>query len=305
MINEDSFNTLINQVVYSLDHLLKNKDYSQEVLNYLYLITTGMILTYGDSFVEEIYDTILDTKIIKKPSLVTSLDYYDNPINNNYLYKNVTKKVNTNYLTYEYGILFTEIDNSFIKTLEYLVYSYNKLLFHRKDKVSLKDNLLIQIDKFFHNGYSSLIKKDSLKAIDKVILLLQGEDVIKRILKLKKVNIKNGKFKKALDSLKKIKESEYTIEGLESLVTLFRPIYNAKGMKEIINTHKGVSLLEKEFNRILGRNAYLTLCNSIEFLDKKLSNLENEQDNKYYDFATRYLILRNEFINKFLKLRYT
>ena len=148
-------------------------------------------------------------------------------------------------------------------------------------------------------------KKDTLKTLDKVILLLQSEDIIKVLLNLRTFKIKNKKFRKCLDNLNNINVDLYKIEGLDSLVTLFRPIYNAKGMKEIINTHKGVSLLEKEFNRILGRNAYLTLCNSIEFLDKKLSNLENEQDNKYYDFATRYLILRNEFINKFLKLRYT
>ena len=67
MINEESLNTLINQVIYSLDHLLKDKHYSQDILDYLYLITTGMIILYGDDLVDDIYDTILDTKIIKKP----------------------------------------------------------------------------------------------------------------------------------------------------------------------------------------------------------------------------------------------
>lgn len=304
MINEESLNTLINQVIYSLNHLLKDKHYSQGILDYLYLIATGMIILYGDDLVDDIYDTILDTKIIKKPEYMvnspTTLDYYINPIYNNYLFKNIKSR---NYI--DYGILFNKIDNSFIKTLEYMTYLFNNLLFHRHDKVSIKEHLYLQFERIFHGNTINMQKKDTLKTLDKVILLLQSEDIIKVLLNLRTFKIKNKKFRKCLDNLNNINVDLYKIEGLDSLVTLFRPIYNAKGMKEIINTHKGVSLLEKEFNRILGRNAYLTLCNSIEFLDKKLSNLENEHDNKYYDFATRYLILRNEFINKFLKLRYT
>ena len=203
MINEESLNTLINQVIYSLDHLLKDKHYSQDILDYLYLITTGMIILYGDDLVDDIYDTILDTKIIKKPEYMvnspTTLDYYINPIYNNYLFKNIKSR---NYI--DYGILFNKIDNSFIKTLEYMTYLFNNLLFHRHDKVSIKEHLYLQFERIFHGNTINMQKKDTLKTLDKVILLLQSEDIIKVLLNLRIFKIKNKKFRKCLDNLNNI-----------------------------------------------------------------------------------------------------
>lgn len=299
MINEESLNTLINQVIYSLDHLLKDKHYSQDILDYLYLITTGMIILYGDDLVDDIYDTILDTKIIKKPEYMvnspTTLDYYINPIYNNYLFKNIKSR---NYI--DYGILFNKIDNSFIKTLEYMTYLFNNLLFHRHDKVSIKEHLYLQFERIFHGNTINMQKKDTLKTLDKVILLLQSEDIIKVLLNLRTFKIKNKKFRKCLDNLNNINVDLYKIEGLDSLVTLFRPIYNDKKVKELINSYEGMLSFEKQYDLILGKNAFYNLVNNVEILDKLIN--EDNINGNYYKYAEKYLELRNNFINKYILL---
>ena len=299
MINEESLNTLINQVIYSLNHLLKDKHYSQDILDYLYLITTGMIILYGDDLVDDIYDTILDTKIIKKPEYMvnslTTLDYYINPIYNNYLFKNIK---NRNYI--DYGILFNKIDNSFIKTLEYMTYLFNNLLFHRHDKVSIKEHLYLQFERIFHGNTINMQKKDTLKTLDKVILLLQSEDIIKVLLNLRTFKIKNKKFRKCLDNLNNINVDLYKIEGLDSLVTLFRPIYNDKKVKELINSYEGMLNFEKQYDLILGKNAFYNLVNNVEILDKLIN--EDNINGNYYKYAEKYLELRNNFINKYILL---
>lgn len=299
MINEESLNTLINQVIYSLDHLLKDKHYSQDILDYLYLITTGMIILYGDDLVDDIYDTILDTKIIKKPEYMvnspTTLDYYINPIYNNYLFKNIK---NRNYI--DYGILFNKIDNSFIKTLEYMTYLFNNLLFHRHDKVSIKEHLYLQFERIFHGNTINMQKKDTLKTLDKVILLLQSEDIIKVLLNLRTFKIKNKKFRKCLDNLNNINVDLYKIEGLDSLVTLFRPIYNDNKVKELINSYEGMLSFEKQYDLILGKNAFYNLVNNVEILDKLIN--EDNINGNYYKYAEKYLELRNNFINKYILL---
>ena len=299
MINEESLNTLINQVIYSLNHLLKDKHYSQDILDYLYLITTGMIILYGDDLVDDIYDTILDTKIIKKPEYMvnslTTLDYYINPIYNNYLFKNIK---NRNYI--DYGILFNKIDNSFIKTLEYMTYLFNNLLFHRHDKVSIKEHLYLQFERIFHGNTINMQKKDTLKTLDKVILLLQSEDIIKVLLNLRTFKIKNKKFRKCLDNLNNINVDLYKIEGLDSLVTLFRPIYNDKKVKELINSYEGMLSFEKQYDLILGKNAFYNLVNNVEILDKLIN--EDNINGNYYKYAEKYLELRNNFINKYILL---
>lgn len=299
MINEESLNTLINQVIYSLNHLLKDKHYSQDILDYLYLITTGMIILYGDDLVDDIYDTILDTKIIKKPEYMvnspTTLDYYINPIYNNYLFKNIKSR---NYI--DYGILFNKIDNSFIKTLEYMTYLFNNLLFHRHDKVSIKEHLYLQFERIFHGNTINMQKKDTLKTLDKVILLLQSEDIIKVLLNLRTFKIKNKKFRKCLDNLNNINVDLYKIEGLDSLVTLFRPIYNDKKVKELINSYKGMLNFEKQYDLILGKNAFYNLVNNVEILDKLIN--EDNINGNYYKYAEKYLELRNNFINKYILL---
>lgn len=299
MINEESLNTLINQVIYSLDHLLKDKHYSQDILDYLYLITTGMIILYGDDLVDDIYDTILDTKIIKKPEYMvnspTTLDYYINPIYNNYLFKNIKSR---NYI--DYGILFNKIDNSFIKTLEYMTYLFNNLLFHRHDKVSIKEHLYLQFERIFHGNTINMQKKDTLKTLDKVILLLQSEDIIKVLLNLRIFKIKNKKFRKCLDNLNNINVDLYKIEGLDSLVTLFRPIYNDKKVKELINSYEGMLNFEKQYDLMLGKNAFYNLVNNVEILDKLIN--EDNINGNYYKYAEKYLELRNNFINKYILL---
>lgn len=308
MMNGVSLNTIINQVVYSIDHLLKEKEYPQELLNYLYLIVTGMITTYGDSFIEEIYDTLLETNILLKPpysgDVNSSLDFYIDPTNNNYLYKNIDLEHSFSNLSFQYGMIFTTIDDSFIKTLEYMTYTLNTLLFHRKDKISWKDNLLLRLDTLTNRGCSFYDKKDSLKTIEKVFLVLQSEDIIKHILSFQDIAITNSKFNKALHLLEGVSKDTYKMEGLDILVTLIRPIYEIDEMRSMINSQNGISLFEKEINKILGKDAYIQLSSSIDTLYKMIQGSQTNQPIFYYDLSMKYVYLRNNYINKFMQEKY-
>lgn len=308
MINGVSLNTIINQVVYSVDHLLEKKEYPQELLNYLYLIVAGMITTYGDTFVEEVYDTLLETSI-KLPScscdnLDTPLTFYENPTRNDYLYKNIDFTNSFSNLMFQYEMLFTTIDNSFIKTLEYMTYTLNTLLFHRKDKVSWQNNLKIRFDHFAKRGCTFYDKNDSLKTIEKVFLVLQTEDIIKNILSFRNYTLVNPKFKEALEQLENISIDSYKMEGLDILVTLIRPIYEIKEMKAMINSFEGTSLFEKEINKILGKNAFIQLASSIDSLNKMIQSSNTDQPILYYDLSMKYVYLRNNYINKFMQEKY-
>ena len=89
MLESINFNTLINHVVFTMNTLLKNKEYNSELLEYLYLITTGMIMTYGDNYIDDIYTTISNVKFSNERNIKdytdNNINYYVNPTKHNYL----------------------------------------------------------------------------------------------------------------------------------------------------------------------------------------------------------------------------
>lgn len=300
-MNEKKYlNTLINNVVYTIDTLFKEKNPQQDLLDYLYLITTGMILNYGEDYVEEIYNTIKNIKYIRESSSPQEqILYYQNPANHNYLNRFIDF-ANLKFLNFKYELQLKKIDASNIKTLEYLTHEINYILFTKKRHFSLKDTLKVRFN-FFTNHIIEE-RKEKEQAIDKVFNILQSEDIIKQILRLKSSSIKNPKFKRALKPFDRIQEELYKVEGLDVLVNLLRPLYNHKDIKTLINSLNSQDLLKKELDNVLGKDAYKEICKKLESLNYLISNSNN--NNNYYLLSCEYVSIRNDYIKKYINLKY-
>ena len=299
MFEKKYLNTLINHVVFTIDNIFKEKESSPNLLNYLYLITTGMILTYGDEIVEKIYKTLDKINFISNLSKSATFPYNYSPTNSNYL-KEFIKINSFNSISFIYELEFPEINNSSIKTLEYLTYELNSILFYKKQEISFKENIKVKFNYLTSNIVQTYYNSE-IKTIDKVFNLLQTEEIIKVILSLPNQDIKNTKFKKALNYLKNINGEIYKIEGLDIIVTLLRPLFNMDDIKKILNSANN-KLIEKEFEQILGNNAYKKISQKIESLNKLISN--SKIDNNYYNLSLKYIDIKNNFINRYINLKY-
>lgn len=304
MLESINFNTLINHVVFTMNTLLKNKDYDSELLEYLYLITTGMIMTYGDNYVEDIYTTISSVKFSNERNIKdytsNSLNYYINPTKHNYL--NRLFNVNCTFPTikFDYGILYKKIDASNIKTLEFLTHELNFILFNKNKKYSLVNSI-----KYRYNYYINSLDIDEYNnVINKIFNVLQSEEIIKNILKLRNIEITNKFFKNALDKFANIELDTYRFEGEDILTNLFRPLYNCSDFKYIA-THSiylDDDLLEKEIDSVLGKNTYKKVCKRLDNLSNMI--LLNNKFNNSYVLSLEYVSIRNDFINKYINKKY-
>lgn len=302
MLESINFNTLINHVVFTMDTLLKNKDYNSELLEYLYLITTGMIMTYGDEYIEDIYNTISNVKFSNERKINdytkdTSYNYYISPTNHNYLKRLFNVNCTFPTIKFDYDILYKKIDASNIKTLEFLTHELNFILFNKNKKYSLVNSIKFRYDYYMN----SLDINEDTNVINRIFNVLQSEEIIKNILKLKNYNITNNKFKNALERFTNINIDTYRFEGEEILTNLFRPLYKFDEFKDMA-THSiylDDDLLEKEIDSVLGKNTYKKVCKKLENLSNMIS-LNNKQFNNSYDLSIEYVSIRNDFINRYI-----
>lgn len=298
MNDKININTLINHVTFTIDALCDKYNYPQELLDYLYLITLGMILKYGDDFISDIYAIITCTKY----NITTNLDdkYYINPVHNNYKTKWLDLSCDFPTINIQNELLFRKIDNSFIKTLEYLTYELNLILFNKNKKYSLTDKIKIRYD-YYKTGF---IDNKNNYTIDKVFNLLSVEEIIMNILKLRDIKIKNNKINNCLVKLNDIDLETYKIEGLDILVNLFRPLYDYQETKELIKNNILLSnnILEKEFDKVLGKNTYKKISKRLDELESKFNNCKDNIN--YYMLSIEYIDIRNGFINRYIRKKY-
>lgn len=304
MLESINFNTLINHVVFTMNTLLKNKEYNSELLEYLYLITTGMIMTYGDNYIDDIYTTISNVKFSNERNIKdytdNNINYYVNPTKHNYL--NRLFNVNCTFPTikFDYDLLYKKIDASNIKTLEFLTHELNFILFNKNKKYSLVNSIKYRYDYYMN----SLDIDEDNNVINRIFNVLQSEEIIKNILKLKDINITNKVFKNALDKFTDIDLSTYRFEGEEILTNLFRPLYKYNEFKDIaINSiYLDDDLLEKEIDSVLGKNTFKKVCKKLENLNNMI--LLNNKFNNSYDLSIEYVSIRNDFINRYISKKY-
>ena len=305
MLESTDFNTLINHIVFTTDTLLKDRNYSPELRGYLYLIVTGMILSYGNDYIEDIYNMISTVKFRDEKELRNySNDGYDllsyvNPTNHNYLSRMFDYTCSFPTISFNYELLYKDIDSSNIKTLEYLVHELNYILFNKNKKYSLINSIKIRYD-YLRND---LEVDDEVSTFNRVFNVLQCEDIIKRILELRTLDIKNVKFKNVLDKFTDIDSEIYKFEGLDMLVNLFRPLYRFKDTKSFIDNSifYDNDLIENEFDKILGRNSYKNVCKKLESLN---GMLYNSSQSSYYALSLEYVAIRNDFVKKYIDIKY-
>ena len=306
MLEKPTFNTLINHIIFTMDNLLKNKDYSEELTGFLYLIATGMVLSYGDSYIEDIYNMLSTVKFtnnkeIRNYSNKEDILSYVNPTNHNYLSKLFDYECKFPTINFDYQLYFKKIDSSDIKTLEFLVHELNYILFNKNKKYSIMSSIRIRYD-YLRNDIDLEEDKDMFY---RVINVLQSEDIIKRILELRKYDITNKKFTNALDKLADIDDDIYQFEGLNMLVNLFRPLYKFKDTKSFIDRSmfSDSDLIECEFDKILGKNSYRNVCKKLNTLNSLLHNTCSRKDN-YYALSVEYVDIRNNFVKKYIDIKY-
>ena len=301
MIEEVNVNTLTSHVVYTIDLLLKDRHYPKELLNYLYLIATGMIIKYGDCFIDDIYSTIACTKFNINNNLINE-KYYKNPTYHNYTSKWLDLTYDFPHININHEILYKKIDSSFIKTLEYLTHELNLILFNKNKKYSLPNQIKIRYD-YYKNG---LITQNKNETIDKVFNVLCTEDIIKNILNLQNYKINNQKFNESLQNINNVDYNTYKVEGLDLLVNLFRPLYKHNNIKILINNNILIdnNLVEKEFDNVLGKHSYRNICNKLNYLDNKFKECQNGSYSDYYTLSIEYMEIRDNYINKYISYKY-
>ncbi len=260
-------NTLINHITYTIDTIFQN--YPQVLHEYLYLITYGMIINYGDDKIEHIYNTLTNTKF----NLYNSNSYHLNTID----------------------IKYSDLINNQFPSLEYLVLKLNNLLFispsdksHLKNQMNFLSNLLFK-------------KNKSESTINKVYNILQSETIIKNIMAVSKKHITNHKFNNALKIVNNTDYKNYKLDGLDIIVNLFRPLYKLEETKNIINSTDTKNSIAQEFDKILGKNSYKKICQKTASLENLINN---SNLNNYYLLSCEYVDLRNNFIKKYIDMKY-
>ena len=308
MLENVNFNTLINHIVFTMDNLLKDKDYSPELREYLYLIAIGMILSYGDEYLEDIYNLLSTVRFRDEKEIRNysnngyKLLSYVNPTKHNYLSKLFDYTCTFPTISFNYELLYKEIDSSSIKTLEFLVHELNFILFNKNKKYSLVNSIKVRYN-YLRNDLD--IEDDEVDTFKRVFNVLQSEDVIKRILELRNVDIKNVKIKNALDKFTNIDSENYRFEGLDMLVNLFRPLYRFKDTKSFIDKSMfyDSDLLEDEFDKVLGKNSYRNVCKKLDSLNGMINN-SKKGHNSYYALSVEYVAIRNNFVKKYIDIKY-
>lgn len=301
MLENGNINILTSHVIFTVDSLFKDRNYPQELLDYLYLIATGMILKYGDNFIDDIYSTLVCTKFNINNDYFNNDKYYNNPTNHNFTSRWLDLACDFPTIDIKYEILFKSIDCSFIKTLEFITHELNLILFTKNKKYSLTNKLKIRFD-YFKNG---IVDDNKDNIIDKVFNVLCTEDIIKNILSMKNLEINNTKFRRALDKINSTDYDTYKVEGLDLLVNLFRPLYKRDDIKLLINNNILIdnNLLEKEFDKVLGKNTYKSVCKKLNTLESKFRDAKDGIYNNYYALSIEYIELRNDFIKKYLNYK--
>lgn len=294
MLKNLNINYLINNVIYIINSHYKYHEIPSPLKNYLYLIATGMILNYGENYIEDIYETIFGINFLL-PSITNKNLHYETPTNNNYLEKNIVLQKNKR--TCNYNLLFMEIDNSPIKTLEYLTYKINYILFNKHKKISLKNNIKLKLSAL--NSHLIIKDNDKDNILSNVFNTIQTNEIIKIILSIAPSTVTNVSLHHILTNLSQIDLNTYQVEGLDIIANLFIPLYKENKLKHLIDSYNNINLIKKELNTVLGYNAYKDTYDQLIHINNLLST---NTTNNYYELSNYYVNIRNNIINRYLYL---
>jgi len=283
--------SIISTLVYEV---LRSRNYSPKLLNYLTLITMGMVKVYGEDYLKEILETI--------STPIYHFDYDENELKNTNI--KITKKfLNNNKcfvifsvadfndemkVDYDFYVTDNEISSSFI--LEFLTRELNNILMNKNNLVSKKRR-----KKIIKN--SSLEDSESSKVFNGIINLLQTENIIKEVIKLTNNDI-DINLRNLIVSLINEISFDYHINGLENEVNIFRKVYeDSKYMKVINNSviSGNMNKINKLFNDVLGNDAYERIITNLNEFTKLFKKSRTKNNSYIYDASLKYCSLREDF----------
>lgn len=305
MYNTDSINPLINEIVYKTNDILSNKDIKQDICNYVYLVTIGLVLKYK-GIKDDIFSLISKVSIVTKYNDVLKIA---KKYNKDDVFKDDKVKVMTFYDKDNDSYVMCikdDIKLDGILFLELLVKEFNQLLNSMNNSSNYEDGCEVKrsglYQEYLHND--KVIKIEG-NVINEVFNILQSEEIIKLILDLKVYNIECDNVRNILNSFKVINSNDYTYTGNNVLVNIFRRLYNIDSFKDMITNvllNGNVNELKESIDDALGFDAYKVLDYNlteayIDFEEAKISNL------KVYDYTVRHCLLR-DMINKYISKNY-
>ncbi len=287
MLNTASANSLVNEVVYTIDNLYKRKGVPQQLLNYLYLAMTGLLLNYGSKHIENLFEVlkridfvygeynIYNTFSSEELNRIKEINLF-----NNFVYSSVDGFNYQANLNIRYKFCSMIRSDGDIEKLEFIVKEINNL--------------------FLMNCDGSLLSA--------IIKTLQTENAIKCVFEFASdYDIYNPHFITAINYFGKFDYNNYCDSDNEQIVNLFRPLYHFNYIKNLFNdiVVKGnASELSQDFDNVLGQNAFLEMQNKINYIDYALKS--NSVGNKisHYSLAKSYLNIRNNFIRRYIELKF-
>lgn len=265
MEKSDAIAVITGNVVKVIDNRFSSENVPQSLLNYLYLATTGMCISLGTDYVDDIFNNIKNISFTNRIKFYSEKEYL------------VLSKFNED-LQISYQFYIKDNKNGNINTLEFITRELINLLCGNNTR------------------FDDKILSDVLKN-------LEVEDVINIIASLRDFNIKDRKFKKALDYFKDFNIDEYSVSGYETIVNLFRPLFKYENLKEffIKNLVDNDFLnIYEEFDSILGVNSFKNMIDSLKTINSKL----NRKNVPTYEIACSYLNIRNKFVQSYINSKF-
>ena len=287
MFNTATANSLINEVVYTIDNLYRRKNVPQQLLNYLYLAVSGILLNYGSNYVDDLYKvleridfvygeySVYNTFSPEELNRIKEINLFDNFVYTRVNGFNYSANLNINYL-----FSFMIKSDGDIEKLEFMVKEINNLFLMNCDKSLL----------------ASVIKS------------LQTENAIKSVFEFAhEFEIFNPKFVAAISYFKDFDYNNYVDSDNEQIVNLFRPLYCFSYIRSLFNelVIKGnTNELSKDFDSVLGKNAFNDMKKRITYIDYALHSNMVGSKISHYEIAKSYLNVRNNFIRKYIEIKF-
>jgi len=267
MDGNKEINTIVDNVILTIDNKFKGEDVPQNLLDYLYMSTVGLCISLGENYVDDIFNAI------NKVSFTNKLDF---STDKKYL---VLSSFGSNFeINYQFYIRDKKSGN--INTLEFITKELINLLCSESNTNDLNDQL-----------------------VGEVLKKLEIEDTVNTIINLRDFDIENKRFKKAIKGFEDFNLDEYSVSGYETIVNLFRPLFKFDVLKELFisNLIDGHYYnIYEEFDYTLGANAFENMINSLRSINNKL----NKKNIPTYTIACSYLNIRNKFVQNYINLKF-
>lgn len=317
MFDNNTINGFVNQIVFAVDDILKDKKVSQELLDYLYLVVAGMVINYGTEYIGDVYKML--SSVIFADGKEDVYSKVDARFKEQLDHEFEANKHTPAFTTFEieqkshfgfipmfdikYVLCIIEKNYPPIMLLEFIAHELNHILMSAK-KTFTYDNgsFYLRNGMFKARLAGNRNPNGEGRGINEVINTLQTEDLIKNILSLSCYEIDNPKFKRALNKVRNIDYKNYRATGYEILVNLFRPLYEEESIKNLFfrNVIEGnLNAVYDYFDSVLGKGSFDDMSKKLDYLYQKYTSSKVGRSISEYEFSYEMVGIRDSFVKKF------